>query len=227
MNIAENLNAIKHSIADYEKQFNRPKGSVKLLAASKSQSIEKIRELVLLGQNSFGENYLQEALGKIEKLRTDFPEIEWHFIGPIQSNKTRKIAEHFSWVESVAEKRIAWRLNEQRPAHLPALNICIEVNINNEASKSGVQKKELFALAEYCQQLPRLKLRGIMAIPQIQHEFDAQRSEFHELYELWLSLKKSGFALDTLSMGMSEDYAAAISEGSTEVRIGKMLFGGR
>jgi uncharacterized pyridoxal phosphate-containing UPF0001 family protein len=151
--------------------------------------------------------------------------IQWHFIGPIQSNKTRKIAERFSWVHSVDSMKIAKRLSEQRPAHLPPLNICIQVNISNEASKSGVSIEETPALAEYCQSLPQLKLRGLMAIPAAQQPFELQRKEYHKLYSLWSELRNSGISLDTLSMGMSDDFEAAIAEGATIIRLGSALFG--
>jgi hypothetical protein len=173
------------------------------------------------GQRLFGENYLQEALPKIKALPQD---IEWHFIGTIQRNKTKKIAEHFAWVQSVANVDIAQRLNNQRPIHLPSLNICIEVNINNEPSKSGVLVKDVLPLAVYCLTLPRLSLRGIMAIPEKTDDFKLQRHSFNQLSLLYESLRRKKIDLDTLSMGTSQDFEAAVAEGSTMVRIGGDLF---
>jgi pyridoxal phosphate enzyme (YggS family) len=216
------LQAIKMRITNYEKKYNRPANSVNLLAVSKKQPIEKMLAAYEAGQKSFGESYLQEALIKMSALSQQ--NIEWHFIGPLQSNKTRKIAEHFSWVHSVDSSKKAIRLNEQRPAHLPPLNICIEVNINNEITKSGVDLKEVLTLARTCLQLPQLKLRGLMAIPAEFKDITTQRREFHKLQELSENLNKEGITLDTLSMGMSNDFEAAIAEGATIVRIGTLLF---
>lgn len=223
--IEKKLAEVKNLIADYEQKFNRPSGSVRLLAASKGQSIEKIRDAFLAGQRMFGENYLQEALKKITALSDQA--IEWHFIGPIQSNKTRKIAENFAWVHSVTNDKIAKRLNDQRPPHLPPINICIEVNISNEESKTGIKADEILPLAKYCQSLPQLKLRGLMTIPAEHKNFLEQRNEFHKLFLIWKLLHNEGLELDTLSMGMSGDIEAAIAEGSTLVRIGTAIFGQR
>lgn len=230
ISIEDNLLKIKKLIADYEKKYQRKEGSVKLLAASKQQSIEKIISAYLAGQFCFGENHVQEALAKqlaLSNKINEFNEIEWHFIGPIQSNKTRKIAENFAWVHSVDSLKIAKRLNDQRPPHLPPLNICVEVNVSNEETKSGVKISDVVSLIVYCQTLPRLKLRGLMCIPAAFDQFVDQRKEFHKLYTLWDSLCKEGIALDTLSMGMSGDFEAAIAEGSTLVRIGTAIFGPR
>lgn len=223
--IAENLAKLNHRIALYEKQYDRPPGSVILLAASKGQSIDRIKAAVSSGQYVFGENYWQEAKIKMAAL-IDEP-IEWHFIGHIQKNKTQKIAEHFSWVQSVASQTIAERLNAQRPQNLPPLNICLEVNVSGEQEKSGVSPQSLHSLAEYCQTLPRLRLRGLMAIPAPMSDFKQQRQQFHKIYTLWHDLLQHGFMLDTLSMGMSEDFEAAIAEGSTCIRLGTALFGNR
>ncbi len=223
--IADNVARIKKLMADYEQKYGRDRGSVQLLAVSKHQSIEKMDEAFQAGVSAFGENYLQEALPKLAAF-SDKP-IEWHFIGPIQSNKTRKIAEHFAWVHSVDNMKIAKRLNDQRPVHLPLLNICIEVNISHEASKSGVKENEVNSLARYCLTLPRLKLRGLMTIPAPHEKNTEQRNEFHKLVSLFHTLREQGIALDTLSMGMSEDFEAAIAEGSTMVRIGTAIFGSR
>ena len=225
MPISENLSALKTRITAYEEKYGREKNSVTLLAASKGQSVEKILQAFDAGQTRFGENYLQEALAKMLEL-ADKP-IEWHFIGAIQSNKTRKIAEHFSWVHSVCDKKIAKRLNDQRPTSLPPLNICIEVNLHHEKTKSGVPISEVKSLTEYCLTLPRLKLQGLMTIPEPKKEFTTQRQVFHELLLLQQSLQQQGVTLNTLSMGMSADIEAAIAEGATIVRIGTALFGPR
>jgi pyridoxal phosphate enzyme (YggS family) len=225
VNIKENLFVIKQRIRDYEIKYHRAPGSVSLLAASKNQTIDKINDAYLAGQTCFGENYLQEALRKMQALSAQA--IEWHFIGPMQSNKTRKIAQSFNWVHSVASMKIAQRLNAHRTITLPPLNICIEINTSKEASKSGATPDEARALAAYCMDLPRLKLRGLMTIPAEQHDFDLQRREFNKLCALWDAFRQQGFALDTLSMGMSGDFEAAIAEGATIVRIGTAIFGPR
>jgi len=198
---------------------------VKLIAVSKAQSAAAIREAYTAGQTIFGENYLQEALDKQAQL-TDL-DIEWHFIGPIQSNKTQPIGQHFAWVHSVDRLKIAQRLNDARPAQLPPLQICIQVNVSNEDSKSGVLPAELAALATEIEKLPRLKLRGLMAIPAPTLDVNQQIAQFKLVRECYDALVAQGFALDTLSMGMSEDYAAAISQGASFVRIGSALFGAR
>ncbi len=224
-NITSSLAAVKTHIIDYAKKYGRDPASITLLAASKTQSIDKMLTAYHAGQHVFGESYVQEALEKMTHLPDD---IEWHFIGHIQSNKTKSIAEHFSWVHSVDNEKIAHRLNDQRPAHLPPLNVCIELNINHEASKSGVLTNDAaLELALCCLSLPRLKLRGLMAIPAPQKILADQRSEFHQLTMLWQYLRDRGIALDTLSMGMSEDLEAAIAEGSTLVRVGTAIFGPR
>jgi pyridoxal phosphate enzyme (YggS family) len=223
--ITQNIISLQSQISAFETAYQRTPGDVHLLAASKTQSIEKIREAYLAGIHDFGENYLQEALTKIEASRE--LAITWHFIGPIQSNKTRKIAENFSWVHSVDNAKIAKRLNDQRPATLPALNICIEVNISHENTKSGVAINEVRELAEFCLTLPHLKLRGLMTIPAEYPTFAEQRQAFHQLAVLQRDLIKHGIPLDTLSMGMSQDFEAAIAEGATFVRIGTAIFGKR
>lgn len=223
--IATNLAQVKKTIAELEKKYQREPGSVQLLAASKQQSTEKILQAFEAGQTCFGENYLQEALTKIAALENN--EIEWHFIGPIQSNKTRKIAEHFAWVHSVDNIKIAERLDAQRPQHLPKLNICIEVNVSAEETKSGVAPQKAFELIQACLELPRLQVRGLMAIPEIATDVAMQRKAFHRMFELLQSLKQQNISLDTLSMGMSGDFEAAIAEGSTLVRIGTAIFGNR
>ncbi|RTZ60573.1 MAG: YggS family pyridoxal phosphate-dependent enzyme [Gammaproteobacteria bacterium] len=198
---------------------------VRLIAVSKTRSADDIRSIHELGQTAFGENYVQEALDKIRQLRS-LP-LEWHFIGSIQSNKTREIAAHFDWVHSIDRLKIARRLNDQRPAQREPLDVCLEVNISEQAGKSGVLLQQLPQLAEQVDQLPRLRLRGLMAIPQKATEFDEQRAIFRRMREALLDLNRQGLDLDTLSMGMSGDMEAAIAEGATMVRIGTDIFGPR
>lgn len=204
---------------------NRDKSAVSLLAVSKTKPVEDITELAKHGQRAFGENYLQEALQKIEI----HPQLEWHFIGPIQSNKTKPIAEHFAWVHSVDRLKIAQRLSNQRPNHLPPLNILLEVNISNEASKSGFKPEEIVSIATELANLPNLKLRGLMAIPQSESDHAKQRLPFAKMKQLLTQLQEAlpDYQLDTLSMGMSGDLEAAIEEGATIVRIGTDIFGAR
>lgn len=200
------------------------KQAVQLLAVSKTKPIEMIKELAELGQKSFGENYLQEALAKIDIL----PELDWHFIGTIQSNKTKLISENFSWVHSVDRLKIAQRLNDQRPDNLPPLNILLAVNIDNEATKSGFLAEETLYNAKLINELPKLKLRGLMAIPKKRTGLENQRQPFKKLRELLEKINAETEAkLDTLSIGMSDDLEAAILEGATIVRIGRELFGKR
>jgi pyridoxal phosphate enzyme (YggS family) len=198
---------------------------VSLLAVSKSQPVEKILEAYDAGQRRFGENYLQEALEKISALSDK--EIEWHFIGPLQSNKLKKIAEHFSWVHSVASLKHAKLLDAARPSDLPPLNICLQINTSHEKSKSGIHPDALLTLVNACADLPRLTLRGLMCIPEAKKNLTEQRLEFQKLSELSLFLLENGLKMDTLSMGMSDDLEAAIAEGSTLVRIGTKIFGER
>lgn len=223
--IEENVALVKSEICAYESRYERTAGSVLLLAASKQQSVEKIQQAVHAGQINFGENYLQEALPKIAACREQ--NIIWHFIGLIQRNKTKKIAEHFAWVHSVASPQIAERLNHYRPEHLSPLNICLQVNISAEAHKTGVPPAEVMALAKFCQSLPRLTLRGLMAIPPLKYSFAEQRAELNKLRLIYDKLKAESAQIDTLSMGMSADMEAAIAEGSTLVRIGTAIFGAR
>ena len=200
-------------------------GEVTLLAVSKAQHAEKLREAYEAGQTKFGENYLQEALNKQVELKD--LDIEWHFIGPIQSNKTQPIAQHFSWVHGVDRLKIAQRLSDARPADLAPLQICLQVNISGEASKSGVAPNELLDLVKAVAALPRLNLRGLMTIPEPTDDEAVQRQQFKQMRNLLNGFKKEGFALDTLSMGMSSDYKIAIEEGATIVRIGSAIFGAR
>ena len=219
------LQAVLQQIYDAETAAGRQAKSVQLLAVSKTWPAAKLRELAQAGQQHFGENYLQEALAKIEAL-ADLPLI-WHFIGPIQSNKTRDIAAHFDWVHSVDRLKIAKRLSEQRPADLPPLNICLQVNIDDEDSKSGASPEELMQLADDVKQLPNLNLRGLMVIPKATDDTDAQHDAFQRSFALYQSLQQQLPDIDTLSMGMSGDLTAAIANGSTMVRIGRALFGRR
>lgn len=200
--------------------------AVHLIAVSKTQPAEKLREAYGAGQRAFGENYLQEALIKQIQL-ADLTDIEWHFIGPIQSNKTRAIAEHFQWVHSVDRFKIAERLSQQRPLHLPPLNICLQVNVDAEASKSGVSSDEVVELARQVANLPNLHLRGLMAIPSPRIDQSQQRAAFAKVRDLLTQLSSEGLALDSLSMGMSGDLEAAILEGATHVRVGTDIFGAR
>ena len=223
--IASRLQAVHDRIATVAQSLGRQPGEIMLLAASKTNPAERLREAWQAGQKIFGENYLQEALAKMQHL-TDLP-IEWHFIGPIQSNKTRRIAEKFSWVHSVDRAKIADRLSKDRSDSLPPLQICLQVNVSGEASKSGVAPEDLASLAAHAVRLPRLKLRGLMAVPELTTATALQRSQFHMLWELFDRLKRDGYELDTLSMGMSEDMDIAIAEGATMVRVGTAIFGPR
>jgi pyridoxal phosphate enzyme (YggS family) len=220
--IADNILEVSSRINAATLAANRAENSVRLLAVSKTKPAQDLREAYAAGLRDFGENYLQEALGKQLEL-ADLPLI-WHFIGPIQSNKTRAIAEHFDWVHSVDRLKIAQRLSEQRPADLPPLNICIQVNVSGEASKSGCTPADLPALANAISDLPRLKLRGLMAIPEPTEDRVAQDAAFAAVQSLQASLN---LPLDTLSMGMSHDLESAIAQGATWVRIGTALFGAR
>ena len=222
---AENLNAVLARIREAEHRAQRPPGSVTLLAVSKGQPAALIAAVAAARQHCFGESYLQEALDKMAALRE--LGLEWHFIGPVQANKTRGIAEHFSWVHSVDRWKIAQRLSEQRPTPLPPLNVCLQVNISQESSKHGLSMTELLPLARMVAGLPRLCLRGLMAIPAPSTGFAAQRRPFARLRELQEELIASGIPLDTLSMGMSDDLEAAIVEGATLVRVGTAIFGPR
>lgn len=225
--INENITIIKQRIADIAKKYNRSPESVQLLAVSKTRPIADIVAAIEQGQFSFGENYLQEAIPKIEALR-DNKALEWHFIGPLQSNKTRVIAENFDWLHSLCQLKHAQRLNKQRPEHLRPLNVCIQVNISEEAQKSGVHLSNLRTLAEAIAELPRLRLRGLMTLPAPSQSIDQQRIPFRRMriaLEELQGLQANGF--DTLSMGMTNDMEAAIAEGATLVRIGTGIFGKR
>jgi pyridoxal phosphate enzyme (YggS family) len=219
------LHAVQSRIACAAAEAGRDPAQVRLLAASKTFGAAEIRSMAACGQREFGENYVQEALDKQSQLG-DLP-LLWHFIGPIQSNKTRAIAEHFSWVHGVDRLKIAERLSSQRPAGLPPLQVCIEVNISGEASKGGVRVDVLPALADAVAALPGLQLRGLMAIPAPASDVAAQRAAFRQVRQALDALNARGLTLDTLSMGMSSDLEAAILEGATIVRVGTALFGER
>lgn len=223
--IKKRLHSIIDQIHQAEQSSQKEPNSVQLLAVSKTWPAQKLREAAEAGQKKFGENYLQEALTKIEAL-SDL-DLEWHFIGPIQSNKSRLIAEHFDWVQSVDRLKIARRLSEQRPSHLPPLNICLQVNIDNETTKAGISATDLLALAEAVNQLEHVVLRGMMVIPAKTEHADEQHDSFARAFTLFKQLQKYYPSVDTLSMGMTADMQAAIAEGSTMVRIGTALFGQR
>ena len=223
--LESNFKRVLCLIKALEERFLREPDSVRLLAASKGQLSEHIRRAYELGHKVFGENYLQEALNKIEVLRE--LSIDWHFIGSIQSNKTRDIANNFNWVHSVERVSIAKRLNDQRSLDKSKLNVLVQVNVDEEPSKSGVTINNLSEVLAAISKLPRLKLRGLMAIPKPKENFSEQRQSFQIVRELQEGLNKAGFTLDTLSMGMSNDFEAAVAEGATIVRIGSALFGSR
>ncbi len=225
MDLAHNLAQVKARIGKAARACGRDPATVALVAVSKMQNPQAVREVARAGQQDFGENYLQEALKK--QIAVENPALIWHFIGPIQSNKTRAIAENFAWVHSVDRLKIAQRLSAQRPPHLPPLNVCIEVKVSDEASKSGVAPHALAVLAEQVATLPQLKLRGLMAIPASTADVYQQRQVFAQVHALFDTLNQRGLNLDTLSMGMSDDMEAAIAEGATIVRIGTAIFGSR
>lgn len=223
--IGQQLSAIKEQLRSLESRYDRRHNSVRLIAVSKTRSAAEIREAAACQQLEFGENYAQEAIdkmGQLEDLR-----LSWHFIGPIQKNKTKMIAQSFDWVHSIDRDVIASRLSAQRPTHLAPLNVCIQINIDQEDSKSGVHPDNLMVLANHIAGLPQLHLRGLMAIPARQQEFEQQRISFSKMRALQKQLHTAGIEMDTLSMGMSDDYPAAIAEGATMVRIGTAIFGPR
>lgn len=225
--IFEKLQLVRARINQACSRVGRPPDSVTLLAVSKTFPAETVREAFHAGQRKFGENYVQEGVDKIAALSDLRDQIEWHMIGPLQSNKTRVVAEHFDWVHTVDRLKIAQRLSEQRPAGLPPLQVCIQVNTSGEASKSGVEPEEALALAREVAALPRLKLRGVMALPAPTKDLVLQKAELHAVRVVFDSLISAGLPLDTLSMGMSADLEAAIEEGSSMLRVGTALFGDR
>ena len=225
--IDSNIQHMRERMARACASVGRPASSVQLLCVSKTQPAEAVRAAVAAGETRFGENYVQEALDKIAALADLRDRQEWHLIGPLQSNKTRVVAEAFDWVHSVDRLKIAQRLSDQRPAHLPPLQVCLQVNVSGEDSKSGLSPQELPAVAAAVAALPRLRLRGLMAIPAPAEDEAAQRAPHRRLHGLLDQLVAGGLLLDTLSMGMSADLDAAIAEGATIVRIGTAIFGAR
>lgn len=227
--IQQNLEHITSQIENAQQKCGRPRSSVQLLAVSKTKPVEAILEAAQAGQRAFGENYVQEGCDKVQFFAEHHPELdlEWHFIGPLQSNKTRLIAEHFDWMHTIDRAKIAQRLSEQRPAHLPPLQVLIQVNTSGEASKSGISENDLFTLAELISGLPNLTLRGLMSIPENVPDYPSQLAAFRQLAALKDRLAKKYDGIDTLSMGMSGDMEAAIEAGSTIVRIGTAIFGQR
>jgi pyridoxal phosphate enzyme (YggS family) len=223
--ISSRVAELRSRILSAEQHYNRHIGSVTLLAVSKTQPTAAILAAYQAGQRHFGESYLQEAITKQKAL--SHCAITWHFIGALQSNKTRQVAQHFAWVHSVDRLKIAVRLNEQRPTELPPLNVCLQVNIGAEPQKAGVDPAQLASLAAQLQPLSGIRLRGLMALPPLSEDFDEQRRHFRQLKLAFDRLQNKGYPLDTLSMGMSTDLEAAIAEGSTLVRVGTALFGGR
>ncbi len=228
VNLQANLQALHERITKAARAAGRDPSSVRLLAVSKTYPATVIAEAARAGQRAFAENYVQEAVEKIDALAgSAYQPLEWHFIGPIQSNKTRAIAERFDWVQSVDRLKIAERLAEQRPTDLPLLNVLLQVNVSGEATKAGVAPEELSALAAAVARLPRLRLRGLMAIPAPEADVARQRIAFARVHTLFRQLREDGLSIDVLSMGMSDDLDAAIVEGSTMVRIGTAIFGVR
>jgi PLP dependent protein len=229
VSIASRLQEVKGRLSGACLAVHRPANSVTLLAVSKTFAAGAVREAFAAGQREFGENYVQEALAKISELADLRSHITWHLIGPLQSNKTRVVAEAFDWVHSVDRLKIAQRLAEQRPAHLPPLNLCLQVNVSGEDSKAGVAPAELPALAKAVAALPahQVRLRGLMSIPEPVAGMQAQRAPHRVLHALFDELRSQGLALDTLSMGMSADLEAAAAEGATVVRVGSAIFGVR
>ena len=223
--IAQQLNIVQGKVREFETKYGREENTVKLLAVSKTRSVEEILEAVECGQVEFGENYQQEAITKIETLAPK--NIVWHFIGPLQANKAQHIAKHFAWIHTVDRLKIAQRLSILRPRDMPDLNVCVQFNVSGEPSKSGVTSGELMPLVEEISSLPGLRVRGLMALPAPTKDFVKQREEFCKLRQLFDELKSSGHAVDTLSMGTTNDMETAIAEGATIVRIGTALFGAR
>ena len=223
--ISANLQAVHARIEAAARAAGRNPKDISLLAVSKTWPAGHVRDAAAAGQRAFGENYVQESVAKIAELAA--LGLEWHFIGPLQSNKTRPVAEHFDWVHSVERMKIAERLSGQRPAGMAPLNVCLQVNVSGEASKSGCAPEEAVALANAIAALPKLRLRGLMCIPEPVEDVEAQRRPFRQLRELYDQLRGDGLPLDTLSMGMSHDIEAAIAEGATMVRVGTAIFGER
>ncbi|WP_428617579.1 YggS family pyridoxal phosphate-dependent enzyme [Shewanella sp.] len=225
--IADRLADAHQRIAQAAQNSSRDSKDIQLLAVSKTKPISQIVAAYDAGQRLFGENYVQEGEEKVKALRESHGDIEWHFIGPLQSNKSKSIAEHFDWMHTLSREKIARRLSEQRPEELPPLQVCIQVNISQEESKSGVSPEEIAPLADAISALPKLTLRGLMAIPTATSDQSVQQAEFRQMQTLFKQLQQSYPAIDTLSMGMSQDLELAIASGSTMVRIGSAIFGER
>lgn len=225
--IADRLAHAQSRIAQAAQKCARLPHTIRLLAVSKTKPIADIIAAYNAGQRCFGENYVQEGATKIEALKDTHPDIEWHFIGPLQSNKTALVAQHFDWMHTLSREKIAQRLNEQRPTHLAPLNVCIQINISDEDTKSGIDAEQMLPLANIISQLPQLRLRGLMAIPTATDNITQQTRELTELKQLFETLKQHYPDVDTLSMGMSNDLDIAIECGSTMVRIGSAIFGER
>ena len=223
--IPANLQAVLARISNAARKYGRNPADISLLAVSKTWPASAVREAASAGQQSFGENYVQEGVEKVAELAAQ--KLQWHFIGPLQSNKSRLVAENFDWVHSIDRLKIAQRLSEQRPDALPPLQVCLQINVSEEASKSGIALAEVTMLAKQVALLPRLQLRGLMAIPAPLEDFALQRRAFRQVFEAHEQLKNVGLPLDTLSMGMSHDLEAAIAEGATLVRVGTAIFGER
>jgi len=225
--LSSSLQAVRARIASATQRAARAAHSVTLLAVSKTFGADAVREAVAAGQCAFGENYIQEAVDKIAALSDLRAQLQWHCIGPIQSNKTRLVAEHFDWVQTVDRLKIAQRLSEQRPPALPPLQVCIQINVDGGPTKSGVPPEQVLALAQAVQGLPRLRLRGLMCIPEPAPDIEAARAVFARAKAVLDDLNRAGLKLDTMSMGMSADLEAAIAAGSTLVRVGSAIFGAR
>ncbi len=223
--IAQSLEKIRNRVTLLERRYDRPPDGVHVIAVSKTKPPEAVRAAAEARQREFGENQLQDALTKLDALGD--LDLVWHFIGPIQSNKTQVVAARFDWVHSIDRTKIARRLNDQRPENLLPLDVCIQVNVSGESSKSGVDPDQVEALAQFVSELPRLKLRGLMTLPRPCNDLEEQRRPFAALHGMLETLNARGFALDTLSMGMSNDMEAAIAEGATIIRIGTAIFGAR
>ena len=227
--VQDNLLNIKNEIAEIAKKCERDPNTIQLIAVSKTKPVEQVIEAINAGQLAFGENYVQEGVEKIQYFEKNMPnnDLIWHFIGPLQSNKSKLVAEHFDWMHTIDRFKIAQRLSDQRPNHMAKLNVLIQVNISQEASKSGVKPEEVADLVKQIVTLPNLNLRGLMAIPEIENDYDKQLNVFTKMQQLLQSLQKDYPFMDTLSMGMSGDMQAAIVAGSTMVRIGTAIFGAR
>jgi len=230
--IGDNLQAVRDRVAAAARAAGRDPGTISLLAVSKTQPIERVVEGLRAGQRAFGENYVQEAVRKMDALErvagaAGAHDVEWHLIGPLQANKTRVVAERFDWVQTIEREKTAQRLSTQRPLARPPLNVLVQINVSAEASKSGVEPCAALALARAVAELPRLRLRGFMAIPELTDDVALRRTRFRTLRALFDDARALGFELDTLSMGMSDDMETAIAEGATMVRIGTAIFGAR